>query len=156
MSAEWYDAVDSYEALETQDFESQSSGETVVFDIQDERRSIWNLAVGLEHEFSPAFKAYASVFTDKSAHPGEPGATDLAVTNWDVRMMTIGADFAILGRHLTVGLGYGSGSSESDQLADIVLAEQGLIVQAQEGLIGAPGETEFKYHVIRLIFGFRS
>lgn len=155
-SAEWYDAVGSYDAIETEDFTSQSSQETVPFDILDERRSVWNFAVGVEHEFNSTLKAYGSVFTDKSSHPGRPGATDLSVSNWDVRVLTIGADLAIFGRHLTIGIGYGKGSSESDQLADIVLANQGLIIQAQEGLIGAPGETEFEYQVIRLIFGFRS
>ena len=155
-SAEWYASVDSYDAIQTEDFTSQSTGETVEFDILDERQSIWNFAAGVEHAFSPTLKAYGSVSTDRSAHPGRPDATDLSVTNWDVTVLTIGADVAILGRHLTIGLGYGSGRNESNQLADIVLADQGLILQAQEGLIGAPGETEFEYTVIRLIFGFRS
>jgi hypothetical protein len=143
-STEWYDAVGRYDVLDTGGFEAQGSGKQVPFEVIDARTTVWNYAIGLEHEFSPKFKGYGSWSTDNSGRPDDAFATDLSITNWGVRLLSVGADLRIGQRSLTLGIGYGWGGSTSQQLVDFLEATAG-------DLLGEPTSAPFRYRTVRLI-----
>lgn len=146
LSAEWFDRVKPYDVLPTEDFESQSTGQLVSFSIIDERKAVLNYAAGLEHRFTGAFKGYVAFFADRNGRPDDPTATDLAITNWNVYIVGAGADVVLLGNTLALGIGYGWGSSRSQQLANFLEAAAG-------DLLGDPASAQFKYRTIRLGIG---
>lgn len=64
FGTEWYSAVSSYQILNPEDFQIQTTGETLNFGLYDQHKSIINCGVGVEMYISNALKSFASFFTD--------------------------------------------------------------------------------------------
>ncbi len=118
-SAEWFADVDQYDVIRSDPFDPQSSTGQLEFIVSDERDSVLNWAVAVEGLVTERVTAYASYATDQSANDGSD--SNLVVAPWDIRTVSLGADFRIAGRSLTVGGAFGWGDSTTRDKKDLIL-----------------------------------
>lgn len=146
-TAEWFGGSGEFVVIDSEDFEAQSSGEMLSTDVTHELAAVLNMGVGVEYSLTPDLKTYLSFTTDNSARP--PGtATNLSLTDWNIRHVLTGADFTIRKTSLTLGLGYSFGDREISQRPGIILPEaMGPVWEAWSGLA-------FKYSSYKLVAGF--
>lgn len=109
-SAEWFGRVASYTVLDAKDFTSQTSGDTLVAQIDHELRSIINFGIGLQHTMSERVVVYGSAILDQSATTPEL-KTPLAISTWDIVHLTLGSAFKVRNVDLTLGFGYSFGGN---------------------------------------------
>jgi hypothetical protein len=115
-SAEWFDAVRSYEVLSPAPFYSQTSGERIEPRANDARKNVLNAGIGLEHRFSEQLEAYAAYTTDFTAHDPE---SDFSVSRWDIHHVTVGTAFNLATIDLTLGVTYSLGDGTVPTFADL-------------------------------------
>ena len=146
-SAEWFARVRPYTVVDAAGFEAQTTGEPLSSDVTQELAPVLNAGLGAEWFYSPRFKGYASLTTDRSAK--RPGTeTNLSLTDWDISHLVVGAEFFIRKWALTVGLGYSFGSREIGTRPDI------LERTALETLWDPFDSLRFRYASYRLLVGF--
>jgi hypothetical protein len=146
VSSEWFAPMDPYTVVDTEEFEAQSTGETVSTDITHELDAVLNTGIGLEYAHSARFKTYASFTTDFSARP-DGTETNLSLSDWDIHHLIAGTEIFIKNSALTLGVGYSFGDREIGQQPEVI--NGGLDGQWNpfEGL-------EFRYSTYKLIIGF--
>ena len=123
----------------------QSSTGEFEYVVTDERGSVLNWAVAVEGRVREAVTAYVGYGTDFSSDDGSE--SNLVVAPWDIRTVSVGADFRIRGRSLTLGGAYGWGGVPSRDVTDSVPADD---LDPPLGL--QPGPV--RYRSIRIILGF--
>lgn len=146
-STEWFARVRPYAVLDTPPFAAQTSGETIENDVTQELKAVLNWGAGLEWFYSARFKGYASFATDASARKART-ATNLSLTDWNIRHVVTGAEIALKKSSFTVGLGVAFGGREIDTRPAVIV---------REGVEGAwdPFENlRFRYTTYMLILGF--
>ncbi len=111
FSTEWYDKVDRYDNLDTEDFIGQSSGETFSNRVDSELKSVLNYGFGFEFYISEQLNLYLSYITDFSAAVLDT-KTNLTVSTWDIYHISTGASFAIGRSEFTLGVNYAFGSDK--------------------------------------------
>ena len=117
-SAEWFASVGEYDVIRSGPFDPQSSTGQLEYIVSDERDSVLNWAVAIEGRVAERVTAYASYATDSSSNDGSD--SNLVVAPWDIRTLSVGADFRIRGRSLTLGGAFGWGDSLTRDKADLV------------------------------------
>lgn len=146
-STEWFARVKPYTIVDSPDFVSQTTGETLSTDVTQELKAVLNWGVGLEWFFSARFKGYASFTTDASAKKAGT-ATNLSLSDWDIHHVLTGAEFAFKKSSFTVGLGVSFGGREIFGRPDIIAREGG-------DVLWDPFEhLRFRYTTYKLIVGF--
>jgi hypothetical protein len=146
FSAEYVANLSEYDVLDLQDFESQSSGDTVAFDLTHDLNAVFNAGLAYEHIFSPSLTGYGSFRTDFSARP-TPSEFGISSTSWNIYHVTAGAAFRIGNADFTIGLGFGWGAQ-----AGFVLAKEPAV--PDQLLSPVLNEGEIKYRSVRLLFAF--
>ncbi len=146
FSAEYFTNLSEYDVMDLQDFEGQSTGDTVAFDLTHRLEAVLNAGLAFEHNFTPTFTGYGSFRTDFSARPAGSGF-DISTTSWDIYHLTAGAAFRIGSADLTVGLGFGWGEK-----AGVALVED--VGDADQLLSPLFNGGEVKYRSARLLFAF--
>ena len=86
--------------------------------MRDERASVFNWAVALEGRVAESVGTYISYGTNFSSNDGSD--SNLMVAPWDIRTVSLGVDFRIGGRSLTLGGAFGWGNSSSRDKSDLV------------------------------------
>ena len=86
--------------------------------MSDERASVLNWAAAVEGQLAERVTIYVSYGTDRSSQ-GE-SESNLAVASWDIRTVSLGADFRIAGRSLTLGGAFGWGDGTTRERIDLV------------------------------------
>jgi hypothetical protein len=147
VSAEWFDSLAEYNVMDIQPFKDVASGDTLLPSVIDERRSVLNWAVGLEHRLSASWTGFASFSTNNSSNPEDIQLSDVSVANWNIMLISLGGDLQIGGRHLTLGFTVGFGSSDVQQLVDFLEAVAG-------EPIAEVGQVRSQYRSLRLLIGF--
>lgn len=139
-TAEWFGGINEYTILDTDEFVSQTSGDTLSNDLIYEIKDVLNFGFGLEHAFSQRFQAYGAFFSDRSALPdGKDQFIPVAMADWDIWHATAGGAFVLGNIDITLGVSYGWGSDTIRKPITI------------------PGESDFadlRYRSIKFIFGF--
>lgn len=102
LAAEWFNETPSYDVLDTEPFQAQSSGEIITTDVVRELDHVFNVAVGLEHEFSEDLQGYGGFRTDFSGLDRNSSAND-ALTLLDIYHLSGGAIFKMGQTDLTLG-----------------------------------------------------
>jgi len=143
VTAEWFAPVSEYSILEPAPFVGQSSGDTLSVPVRQKLEQVINAGVGVEQRFSPTVAGYASFRTDFSAR-GIDDAGAATIASWNIYYFTAGTSFNALGVGITVGLGYGFGSSRITRN----------IGQEGDFIDGLPSELDVKYRNVRLIGAF--
>ena len=117
-SAEWFADVEPYDVIRSGPFDPQSSTGELEYIVSDERHSVLNWAVAIEGRVAERVTAYASYATDQSSNDGSD--SNLVVAPWDIRTVSVGADFRIAGRSLTLGGALGWGNSSTRDKKDLI------------------------------------
>lgn len=100
MSAEWFAPVDRFAPITLPE-----EGEGLQLQLTQELKSVFNIGLGVEHDFGNEFVVYGAGLTDFSASVGEP-AENIAVSNWDLYHLSGGVKFAFAGSRFTLGATY--------------------------------------------------
>jgi len=146
-STEWFARVRRYAVIDSPEFVSQTTGETLSTDVTQELKAVFNWGLGLEWAYSARFKGYASFTTDDSARKAG-AATNLSLTDWDIHHIVTGAEFMHKKSSFTVGLGLSFGGREIEGRPDIVGRE------GTEGMWDPFESLRFRYTTYKLIVGF--
>lgn len=144
-SAEWFASVQQYDVIRSGPFDAQSSTGQLEYIVSDERDSVLNWAVAIEARVAPRVTGYASYATDQSSNDGSD--SNLVIAPWDIRSLSLGADFRIAGRSLTLGGAFGWGNSTTREKTDLIL----------NAPVDPPPNftpTPVRYRSFRVILGF--
>ena len=146
-SAEWFEAIDAYEVLETSAFQMQTSGESRRFRVVQELESVFDYGVGIEQKFGGRVSGYASFVTDASAR--RPGSTaNVSVASWDLRHISAGASFGVGRIDLVLGGTYSFGSENIRQVNDWLDGDP------SQGLGDSVRDAQVKTQSYRIVFAF--
>ncbi len=110
LAGEWFAPVDEFVVLPSQPFVGQTSGELISTEITRELTGVFNVAVGVEHEFSEKLTAYGSFRTDLSGIDPDSG-TIVPVGDWDIYHIAGGTTMTVGRSEFTLGAIVGKGSS---------------------------------------------
>ena len=145
LSAEWYDAINKYDVLDTEPYVSQSSGKTLTNDLSHEAKSVINFGFGLDYFATDSLIFSLSVTSDFSAYV-ENTATNLATYSaWDLIHVAGGSTFSIWKTEVTIGAVYSFGSQTFENKINITPG-------GDDNSVGR--QSEFKYSQIKVLLGF--
>jgi hypothetical protein len=145
LSAEWYDAISKYDVLNTETYNSQSSGEVLTNDLTHEAKSVINFGLGLDYFAGDSLIFSLSVTSDFSAFVENSSTNLAAYSAWDLIHIAGGSTFNIWKSELTVGVVYSFGSQTIDNNINITPDNDNSSVGRQ---------SEFKYSQIKVLLGF--
>ena len=116
FSAEWFNEVSSFNIMDPDDFQAQSSGETLSYNLSYELNSVFNFGFGIKHIFSENFTFFGGIINDESAYV--PGSNNkFAISNWDIVHIRSGGEFNIDNLSIALGLGYGFSGKFLDRIS---------------------------------------
>lgn len=114
FTAEWFDSIGPTNLLEPKPFESQSSGETIQYDIRYALDAVANAAIGFEHRFRNNLQIYGAFSTDFSAvsksFRAQAGIASAA--DWNIYHLAGGFTFDVRGHGITLGAAYSFGNAQ--------------------------------------------
>lgn len=141
-AGEFFAPVGEYVVLDSQPFESQTSGEMISTAVVSEADSVLNVAVGVEQIFNEGLRAYVGFNTDFSSAT-ENTAANLSYSHWDLYHLGGGATFNAMGTDFTVGVIGAFGNSVVQHDGEEFFPP-----------VGLPNGTDMKVQRITLILGF--
>ena len=145
LTSEYFAEVNKYAVLDLDPLVGQSTGDTTALDLNDARSDVWNVGVGLDHDFTTTLTGFASFRTDFSSASGDP-EVQLTVTSWNLYHVTAGVAVRIGTADLTLGLGYGWGGQSDVEFFALPRTTQEEIPQPERADIG--------YRSLRFIMSF--
>lgn len=144
LSAEWYNAIDKYNVMDTKPFIAQSSGAEISNDLSHEAKSVINYGIGLDY-FANDNLIFSFSFTGDNSAFVEGTITNLAPYNsWDLIHLAAGSSFKLWKSDITVGIVYSFGSQVLENKINILPDEEGMIER----------DSELKYTQIKALLGF--
>jgi hypothetical protein len=117
-SAEWYDKIDEFFVLDTEEYTAQSSGEILTNDLSHELKSVTNYGIGIDFFSNPDLIFSASFVTDFSARVPTT-ETNHSLSTWDIYHISGGTTFKLGNSDLTLGLEYAFGSKNLERNINI-------------------------------------
>jgi hypothetical protein len=145
LSGEWYNAVKKYQPLTLEPFYSQSSGDTLQKEINQEFNNILNAGIGIDCKLNDKICLSGSFITDFSANI-ENLKSNISLSKWDIYHVSAGSNFEIGKAEITLGLSFSSGGDVIHQNTDI--ADPGNL------LSNLNQEVYVKYYRLKALFGF--
>ena len=145
FSAEWF-ASNNRTILDAEPFEPQTGGEPLDPSVYLEMKSVANVGLGVEHEFSERFTSYASFRTDFSGAE-DPTPTETTFAIWDLYHLGAGVQATVGRSDFTLGLMYSRGSrSRPNALVDLGLEDDSGLLSEQ---------TKYSFTRLTLLLGFQ-
>ncbi len=142
-SAEWFDAIQPYFVMQGEDVVAQEPADRIIpVDAVQEQDEVLNWALGLEYAFSPKVNAYLSYYTDNSTLTDEVERAGLGVLPFNISNVNLGTDFVLKSARLTIGFGFGWGSTVDEELTDLLRQED------------PDFEATYVFRSMKLLFGF--
>jgi len=146
FTMEWFNSIPQFSVMKPQPFIAQSSGRIIETPYNHELKSVINFGLGFQHELSRKTSLYFSVIQDRSARISD-SETLFAVSNWDIKHITLGSSLTFWRMDLTLGLTYSFGSEDFIQPVQV------------EGLGDLNFNDQFNptrvdYRRIKIIIGF--
>src|SRR6185369_3104289 len=106
--------------------------------------SVWNAAVGVEHQFNPGLRGFAGLGTDFSgASPGTQGNS--TVSFWDIYHVSSGATLKVGRTDVTLGAIGAFGGATTTRSFTLVPSEDD---------VGIPAGRDVDYFRLTFILGF--
>ena len=138
MSLEWFAPVDRFTVIE-------APVETVdqAFKLTQELEGVFNIGLGVEHDFGNDLVLYGAGLTDFSAATGDP-TVNISVSNWNLYHLSGGVKFAFAGSRFTLGATYSFGG-KSRPLPSVVPPEL---------VPGGAAEMDVNYRRLVVLLGF--
>lgn len=141
-SVEWFDRLGEWTVIEAEPIETEGGGEPLDPSVTEDLESVFNWALGLQHDLTEKLGGYVGFRTDKSAAP-EASLSNSTLSFWDIRHVSGGVTFTVGRSSFTMGLIYSFGNDIAEPLR---LAPQ---------TFGAPeGEDQVSFRRITFIVGF--
>ena len=117
-SAEWFDAIDRYDVLETETFVSQTEGDTLRNEATHAADAIFNAGIGIEQILNPKVSLFGAFRTDASSFVPYDGR-QVSFSTWDIYHLSAGSGFTIGRFDLTLGFSYSFGDNDVTQPFDL-------------------------------------
>jgi len=146
VTAEWFNSVSSHQAMDPNDYISQSDGATISYDLGYGARSLVNFGVAFDHAFHNTFALYGAFRSDFSSIPSEI-SSDLQLASWDLWHISSGASFTFMSMEFTAGLQYSFGNGENGRFLNFNIDDDG-------DVIGDFGTREVSYRRLKALIGF--
>ncbi|MCZ6704246.1 MAG: hypothetical protein O6940_14555 [Ignavibacteria bacterium] len=146
LSIEWYDAIDQYTVLDTQPYESQSSGESLTNDLTHEAQSVTNFGIGIDYFSSEKLILSAAFTTDFSARVPDTNTNLASASTWDLYHVSAGSTFIIGKSKFTLGVAVAVGSDTIENSIDLT--------PSQEDGVNNTRTNEVNFNSIQVLFGF--
>ncbi|MBT8461658.1 MAG: hypothetical protein KJO44_03975, partial [Gemmatimonadetes bacterium] len=141
-SVEWFDGLGEWTVIEAEPVEPQVGEGPIVPSVTDDLGSVFNWALGLQHDFPENFGGYIGFRTDRSA-ANEASLSNSTLSFWDLYHVSGGATFTVGRSSFTMGLIYSFGNDIAKPLR---LTPQTL---------GSPGSDDYvRFRRITFIIGF--
>ena len=102
VSGEWFAPVSAYAIIDSDPFESQSSGEVIETAIVQDLNSVFNIAAGLEYNLRQNLQFYSAFNTDFNA-VDKGNRDNTAYGAFDLYHISSGVTFMVGSSELTVG-----------------------------------------------------
>ena len=144
-TAEWFDQVAPFDALDTSGLASDPAAASLVKRLRQKAESVVNLGVGYERKMSERFRIYGAFTTDFTFNDKEDSGTN-SLSTWDIYHVTAGTSLVVGHVKLTMGAAYAFGS-DTRTVATIVVPPGG-----RPALI--PSSLDAKYQRFRVLVGF--
>jgi long-subunit fatty acid transport protein len=129
--------VDEYTVVDAEDFVGQTTGDTISVRLTQRQRSVFNWGLGVDHDLTEKLRFFGAFTTDRSFIEDPLDVANLATATWDIFHVSLGAEFAVQGIAITLGVAQSFGNEED------------------RAILGRPGVTsDFTYRSTRLLFGF--
>jgi hypothetical protein len=146
-SAEWFEAIEAYDVLDTTPFQGQTSGASLRFPVTQELKSVLNYGIGVEQRFAHERAGYVSFVTDLSARiPGSNA--NASVASWDLYHISGGASFNVGRVDMVLGGTFSFGSEDVRQITDVVGEDP------SHSLGDGLRDAKVRTHSYRIVFGF--
>jgi len=142
-SAEWFDAIESYDVLELAPFISQETGELRTPELKHKAKSVVNYGGGVEYK-GQKYGGYVSFSTDFSSYDD---GSDISVTGFDLYNMSGGGTLGFGRTKFMLGLGYMWGSEKVDQVINLNPGED-------SGVLNPEDQVELVYSRLTFMVGF--
>lgn len=147
VALEWFDRVD-VTVLDTEPFRSQTDSTVVVHsDVTNVMKSILNVALGYEREFSDSYSGYATFYTDWTGSEVDDGAVT-TTTPWNLWTLGAGAIFSLGRSEFTTGLTYKFGGRDDIGRYDLIPDDR-----VDDQLL--PTSTKGRFWRLTLVLGFK-
>ena len=104
-SAEWFDAIDRYNVLETTSFVSQTESDKLKNEATHAASSVVNAGAGVEQILNPKVRFFGAFRTDASSFVPYDGR-QVSFSTWDIAHLSAGSGFTIGRLALTLGFSY--------------------------------------------------
>ncbi len=141
-TAEFFNSVDEYRVIDSSPTAGGPGVTGTVVRYDGAAKSVWNLGIAVEHNFSEHGTAYGAFITDRSSYQ-KVTERNIVLSDWDILHVSGGVAFAIGRTELTLGGAYEWGSAPMQRSG------------AYTGdLPPAVSPSEVKFHRLKAIIGF--
>jgi hypothetical protein len=144
-TAEWFAAVDAFDALDTAPFAADPAGQSLSKRLRQQARSVTNFGLGYQHRSSERFSYYGALTTDFTfADKNDSGGH--SISTWDIYHVAAGTSLMVGSVKLTLGAAYAFGSDPRTVSA----------IQVPPGgrpTVG-PVLLDVKYNELKFLLGF--
>ena len=146
FSAEYFARNNEFVIMDGGEFVGQSTGDTLSLTLTDQQDDVFNFGLGFRHQLSTQVTGYASFRTDFSSV--DQGDVDASISGpLNLYFITVGTALKIPITDITLGLGYGWGSSTVPVLIRDFIEGDDIVDQL-------PNSFKMIYRSLRFIFAF--
>ncbi len=143
-STEWFSSVHGT-ALKGPPVSASPDLDDIVQEMDQALDSVFNVGVGVEHEFNPRTSIYGAFALDQSPLADETDPR-YATSSWDLYHLTFGGQVRAFGNRITGGIAYAWGGDEQKNVLPPVVPDRPPLVDL--------GEIRFDYSRLTFMIGF--
>lgn len=123
LAGEFFAPIDDYTIIDSDPFEGQTSGETIDTAVTQDLRSIFNVAVGIEHQLKESLGIYGAFNTDFNATDRD-GSDEVSMGEFDLYHVSGGVSLNVKGSDFTFGGSYAFSTKETLETGLPLLPEE--------------------------------
>jgi hypothetical protein len=144
FSAEWYDAVKEFYVLDSEPYQSQSSGEILTNDLTHQTKSIINYGLGIDYFAADSLIFSVSFISDYSAKSEDVKLNQPQALGLNLFHISAGSTFKVWKSLLTLGLVYTYGSQSIGENINLNVGNNSIL----------SSEAKLQYQQIKVLLGF--
>lgn len=144
FSAEWYDGVKEFYVLDSEPYQSQSSGEVLTNDLTHQTKSIINYGLGVDYFAADSLIFSVSFISDYSAKSDNIKLDQPQALGLNLFHISAGSTFKVWKSLLTLGLVYTYGSQSIGENINLKVGDNSIL----------SSEAKLQYQQIKVLVGF--
>jgi len=149
FTAEYFDKISQFTVMHVKEPDLQTEVLENDYKLQHQLESVLNYGIGVEQKMSKLVSLYGSFYTNFSGVSSNTDS-DLTFAGYNIYHLTVGSSFTMFNLKLTVGVGFGFGTEEIENLADYSSSA------LHNYLLGRFGSQDIRYRSLKLVFGLSS